>query len=179
MQKLSGALSIVVLLFVGNACKKNTEITDPKQVTDISQTHPFVIVDNTMVRTGPGQQFKTIAVVRRDSKVNVVGRDGEWLLIVSKRGNNPPGYIELTTVKPGTAEEQDYASPQVDGPWELLADTQVRSGPGPENKVVAEVKKGMKINVIGEEKSWLKIESKSGNPPGYVEKSQAKPLSGK
>ena len=175
MQKLSCALSIVVLLFAGNGCKKTSEITDPKQVADISQTHPFVIVDNTVVRTGPGQQFKTIAMARRDSKVHVVGRDGDWLLIVSKLGN-PPGYIEMKSVRAGTGEEQDYASPQVDGPWELLADTQVRSGPGSENKVVAQVKKGMKINVIGEEKGWLKVESKSGNPPGYVEKSQAKPL---
>ncbi len=178
MQKFSCALSIVVLLFAGNACKKTTEITDPKQLIDISQTHPFVIVDNTMIRTGPGTQFRTIAVVRRGSKVQVVGRDGDWLLIVSKRGN-PPGYIEITSVKPGTGEEQDYASPQVEGPWELLVDTQVRSGPGLENQVVAEVKKGMKMDVIGEEKGWLKVQSKSGNPPGYVERSRAKPLAGK
>jgi uncharacterized protein YgiM (DUF1202 family) len=177
MQKLLCALAIVVLLFAGNACKKTTEITDPKKLTDISQTHPFAIVDNTMVRTGPGQQFRTIAMVRRDARVQVVGRDGDWLLIVSKRGN-PPGYIEITSVKPGTGEEQDYASP-IDGPYELLVDTQVRSGPGHENQVVAEVKKGMKIDVIGEEKGWLKVQSKSDNPAGYVEKSMAKPLPGK
>jgi len=177
MQKLSCALAIVVLLFAANACKKTSEITDPKQLADVSQTHPFVIVDNTMVRTGPGTQFRTIATVRRDSKVQVVGRDGDWLLIVSKRGN-PPGYIEMTSVKPGSGEEQDYAS-AIEGPYELLVDTQVRSAPGPENQVVAEVKKGMKIDVIGEEKGWLKVQSKSGNPPGYVEKSTAKPLPGK
>jgi len=177
MAKTSCALSIVVLLFAGNACKKDSEITDPKQLTDISKTHPFVIVDNTMVRTGPGTQFRTIAMIRRDARVQVVGRDGDWLLIVSKRGN-PPGYIEITSVKPGTGEEQDYASP-IEGPYELLVDTQVRSGPGLENQVVAEVKKGMKIDVIGEEKGWLRVQSKSGNPPGYVEKSMAKPLAGK
>ncbi len=177
MQKLSCALVIVVLLFAGNACKKTGEITDPKRLIDVSQTHPFVIVDNTMVRTGPGTQFRTIAAVRRDSKVQVVGRDGDWLLIVSKRGN-PPGYIEMTSVKPGTGEEQDYAS-AIEGPYELLGDTQVRSAPGLENQVVAEVKKGMKIDVIGEEKGWLRVQSKSGNPPGYIEKSMAKPLPGK
>ncbi|MGZ8426117.1 MAG: SH3 domain-containing protein, partial [Candidatus Binatia bacterium] len=66
----------------------------------------------------------------------------------------------------------------IEGPYELLGDTQVRSAPGRENQVVAEVKKGMKIDVIGEEKGWLRVQSKSGNPPGYVEKSMAKPLPG-
>ena len=177
MQKLSYALAIVALLFVGSACKKDTkptEITDPKKLIDVSQTHPFVIVDDTMVRTGPGTQFRTIAAVRRDSKVSVVGRDGDWVLIVSKRGN-PPGYIEMSSVRPGSGEELDYAS-AIDGPYELVKDTQVRSGPGSDSPVVAEVKKGMKIDVIGEEKGWLRVQSKSGNPPGYVEKSAAKPL---
>lgn len=176
--KVSSGLLIVVVLLAGNACKKTTEVTDPKQLTDLSHTYPFVTVENTMVRTGPGPQFRAIAVVRRDSKVQAVGRDGEWLLIVSKRGN-APGYIVMAAVKAGSGEEQDYASPPVEGPNELLADTQVRSGPGLQYQVVANVKKGMKIDVIGEEKGWLKVQSKRGNPPGYIEKSMAKPIPGK
>jgi uncharacterized protein YgiM (DUF1202 family) len=179
MRKLPCTLAIVALLFAGSACKKTTktEITDPKELIDVSQTHPFVIVDNTMVRTGPGTQFRTIAAVKRDSKVSVVGRDGDWLLIVSKRGN-PPGYIEMSSVRPGTGEELDYAS-AIEGPYELVKDTEVRSGPGSASPVVAEVKKGMRIDVIGEEKGWLRVQSKSGNPPGYVEKSAAKPMPAK
>jgi len=41
--------------------------------------------------------------------------------------------------------------------------------------VVANIPKGIKINVVNEEKGWLKVESKQGNPPGYVEASLAKP----
>ena len=176
--KISSALLIVVILVAGNACKKTTEITDPKQLTDLSHTYPFVTIDETTVRTGPGPQFRAIAIVRRDSKVQAVGKDGDWLLIVSKRGN-APGYIDMAAVKAGSGEEQDYASPSVEGPHELLADTQVHSGPGVQYQVVASVKKGMKIDVIGEEKGWLKVQSKRGNPPGYIEKSMAKPIVGK
>jgi uncharacterized protein YgiM (DUF1202 family) len=42
--------------------------------------------------------------------------------------------------------------------------------------VVAEIKKGTKINVVDEEKGWLRVESRRGNKPGYVEASIAKPL---
>jgi uncharacterized protein YgiM (DUF1202 family) len=42
--------------------------------------------------------------------------------------------------------------------------------------VVAEIKKGTKINVVDEEKGWLKVESRRGNKPGYVEASIAKPV---
>src|SRR5262249_32205360 len=41
---------------------------------------------------------------------------------------------------------------------------------------VAEIKKGTKINVVDEEKGWLKVESRRGNKPGYVEASIAKPV---
>jgi uncharacterized protein YgiM (DUF1202 family) len=170
--------SIVLVLFAGNACKKNTEVTDPKQLPDVSQTHPFIVVENTTIRTGPGPQFRTIAMVKQNSKVQAVGKDGEWLLIVSKRGN-APGYVEIAAVKAGSGEEQDYASlPPLEGPYELLADTQVHNGPGLEYPVVSNVKKGMQVMVIGEEKGWLKVQSKQGNPPGFVDKSIAKPKAG-
>jgi hypothetical protein len=41
--------------------------------------------------------------------------------------------------------------------------------------VVANIAKGTKLNVVEEEKGWLKVESKRGNKPGYVEASLAKP----
>jgi uncharacterized protein YraI len=51
----------------------------------------------------------------------------------------------------------------------------VHSGPGLQYPVVANIPKGIKINVTNEEKGWLRVESKQGNPPGYVEASLAKP----
>jgi uncharacterized protein YgiM (DUF1202 family) len=42
--------------------------------------------------------------------------------------------------------------------------------------VVAEIKKGTKINVVDEDKGWLKVESRRGNKPGYVEASIVKPV---
>ena len=54
----------------------------------------------------------------------------------------------------------------------------MHNGPGLEYPVVSNVKKGMQVTVIGEEKGWLKVQSKQGNPPGFVDKSMAKPKAG-
>ena len=56
-----------------------------------------------------------------------------------------------------------------------MTDTQVRGGPGLHYPALADIAKGTKLNVVDEEKGWLKVESRRGNKPGYVEASLAKP----
>jgi uncharacterized protein YgiM (DUF1202 family) len=148
-----------------------------KDLPDLNeQTRVYVTTSNTKVRTGPGTQFRTIAEIGTDAKVNVVGRDGEWVLIVSKKGN-APGYIETASVTAWTGEAttKENTHPPIEGRYEALADTQVRSGPGLHYPVVASIAKGTKLNVVEEDRGWLKVESKRGNKPGYVEASLAKP----
>jgi uncharacterized protein YgiM (DUF1202 family) len=170
------ALAIFLLL---PACKKAEEAASPDDLPDLNkQIRPYVTVENTKVRSGPGPQFRGIADIPSDAKVNVVGRDGEWALIVSKKGN-APGFIELATIKPGEGEAEKPAfgePPQVEGKYEALADTQVRSGPGLHYPSLADIAKGTKLNVVSEEKGWLKVESKRGNKPGFVDASLAKPV---
>ena len=170
-------LCALVLCLTLGACKNKQDQVASDDLPDLSkQTRPYVIVEITKVRTGPGEQFKIIGEIRPNAKVNVVGRDGEWLLIVSKKGN-APGYIEIESAKPGEGEEQQAtdATPSVEGKYVTLVNTQVRSGPGLHYPVVAEIPKGMKLNVVEEEKGWLKVESKQGRKPGYVDASLARP----
>lgn len=174
-RRLCQSVSILVLLVSLPACKGKESSPKPQDLPDINaQIRPYITTENTVVRTGPGSQFRAIAEIRRHAKVQVVGRDGEWLLIVSKKGN-APGYIEMGLVKPGSGEEQEASAAPVEGRYETLVDTQVRSGPGRRYNVVARVRKGTTINVVGEESGWLRVESRRGNPPGYVEASLAKP----
>jgi uncharacterized protein YgiM (DUF1202 family) len=165
---------LIILSLLG--CKSEQKEPDSKPLPDLNaQIRPYVTVENSTVRTGPGHQFRAIGEIRRDAKIHVVGRDGDWVLIVSKKGN-PPGYIELSSIEPGTGGREESSPPPVEGKYESLVNTQVRSGPGLHYPVVAEIKKGTKINVVDEEKGWLKVESKRGNKPGYVEASVARPL---
>src|SRR6266536_382706 len=168
----------IILIFLSLlGCKSEQKEADSKALPDLNaQLRPYVTIENTKLRTGPGPQFRTISEIRRDAKVQVVGRDGDWVLIVSKKGN-PPGYIEMTAIEPSSSDEkQESSAPPVEGKYESLVDTRVHSGPGLHYPVVAEIKKGTKINVVDEEKGWLKVESKRGNKPGYVEASIAKPI---
>lgn len=179
---ISGLFVLLISLTVF-ACKdgnkdlgKKTELKDLPDLNE--QTKAYVTTAPTKVRSGPGTQFRPLAEIGADAKVNVVGRDGEWVLIVSKKGN-APGYIEMASVTPWTGEStKDTAPPAVEGRFEAIADTQVRSGPGLHYPVVASISKGTKLNVVEEDKGWLKVESKRGNKPGYVEASLTKPAAG-
>jgi uncharacterized protein YgiM (DUF1202 family) len=169
--------ALVLLLSIAvSACKDKERKVESDDLPDLSrQMRPYVTVENTTVRTGPGNQFRPISKVPPNAKVHVVGRDGDWLLIVSKKGN-APGFIPLTSAQPGEGEEQpEDTQRNVVGSYETLVTTQLRSGPGLHYPVVTEIAKGTKVNVVDEDKGWLKIESKHGKKPGYIEASLARP----
>ena len=132
------------------------------------QTYPYVTTANVNVRSGPGTEYKVVAEIKSGTKVNVAASDGEWLKIVSKQGN-PPGYIKERYARP-TGEPLKKISPFVQGSYTATADTDVREGPGLRYKTVAKITKGMKLQVVDAEGDWLKVESKHGNPPGYIDK---------
>ena len=175
VEKLFLLLTIVTFL-CQLGCKGEPKEVNSKALPDLNtQLRPYVTIENTKLRTGPGVQFRTISEIRRDAKVQVVGRDGDWALIVSKKGN-PPGYIEMASIEPSSSDGKELSASPIDRKYENLVDTRVHSGPGLHYPVVAEIKKGTKINVVDEEKGWLKVESRRGNKPGYVEASIAKPV---
>lgn len=157
------------------ACRGEQVSPPPQDLPDLNaQARPYMTVENTRVRAGPGPQFRSIGEIPANARVHAVGRDGDWLLIVSKKGN-APGYIEMALVRPAPPGDSE-APPAIAGLYETVADTQVRSGPGLHYPVLAQIKKGTKLNVVGKETGWLRIESKRGNPPGYVDQSLARPV---
>ena len=181
---MSPVIFSILLTLLG--CKDNQkQASDSPDLPDLNaQIRPYTTTENTKVRAGPGSQFRTIGEIRREAKVQVVGRDGDWVLIVSKKGN-PPGYIEMASVEPtrsnaslepSRSSEKQQSSTSVASRYESLVDTRVHSGPGLHYPVLAEIKKGTKLNVVDEEKGWLKVESRRGNKPGYVQASVARPV---
>lgn len=171
-------LVVTLISLTAFACQKGEKTSGLSDLPDLNeQTRPYVTTESTRVRTGPGQQFRAIGEIARDAKVNVVGRDGDWVLIVSKKGN-APGYVEMASVKSSEGEKKSTLDPSAEGRYQAVSDTQVRSGPGLHYPVVASISKGTKLNVVEEDKGWLKVESKRGNKPGYVEAAFAKPAAG-
>ncbi len=141
---------LTFLIFSGLlGCKEGHKEADSKGLPDLNaQMRPYITIENTKLRAGPGPQFRAIGEIGRDATVQVVGRDGDWVLIVSRKGN-APGYIEMTSIEASS---------------------------GAHYPVVAEIKKGTKLDVVDQEKGWLKVESRRGNKPGYVEATIAKPV---
>lgn len=166
---LSAALSDI-------GCRDREKVAGPKELPDLKQqTFPYVTVENTKVHSGPGSEFKAIAEIAANAKVNVVARDGDWALIVSKKGN-APGFVELAAIKPSDGSVKETLNPRVEGKYEAVGETVVRSGPGQKYPVITKIPKGTKLNVVEEEDGWLRVESKRGNEPGYVEASATKPV---
>ena len=167
---------VIMLSAALGGCKSREDKAVGDDLPDLNKlARSYVTVANATVRAGPGEKFRSIGNIPPKAKVHVVGRDGDWLLIISKKGN-APGFIEMVSAKPGEGEELEPQSTRTAaGRYETLTATQVRSGPGLHYPVVADIAKGMKLNVVDEENGWLKVESKQGRKPGYVEASLTRP----
>ena len=123
------------------------------------------------LRTGPGTKYNVVTTIPKGIKVNVVGREGNWLKVESKQGNRP-GYIDEKYARPLETQrvaQSKTATPSVAGAYRTLRDVELREGPGTKFKVVTLLPAGIKINVVRAEGDWLRVESKKGGKPGYVE----------
>ncbi|HLN86566.1 MAG TPA: SH3 domain-containing protein [Candidatus Limnocylindrales bacterium] len=169
---------VAAILLTTIACKGKDKVADIRSLPDLSQqARPYVTIENTKVRTGPGPQFRVIADVPRDAQLTAVGRDGEWVLIVSKKGN-APGFVPMASVRAADGSARNLARAETKNPskYQTVADTPLRSGPGLQYPVVTDLTKGTLINVVDQENGWLRVESKQeGRKPGYIDASYARP----
>ena len=176
MNPVKSLVCVSLIILSAAACKNKDQKSGLQALPDLNeQARSYMTTENTKLRTGPGPQFRVLGDIPSNAKVTVVGRDGEWVLIVSKKGN-APGFIEMASVKAWEAgASAEPEKPQGESKYQTVADTSVRSGPGLQYPVVANLAKGTKINVVEQENGWLKVESKQGNKPGYVDASYARP----
>ena len=60
------------------------------------------------------------------------------------------------------------------GVYETTRATTVYEDPSPSARVVSQIGKGTRINVVGSAGDWLEVRSKRGNPPGFVRSDDAR-----
>ncbi len=65
------------------------------------------------------------------------------------------------------------AAPRVRGSFRTVGPTQVYSGPSEDSKFIANIGKGIKLNVVDSRDGWLEIRSKHGRPPGFIRQEAA------
>jgi uncharacterized protein YraI len=125
------------------------------------------------LRAGPGTNHPVITTLPKGIKINVIAKEGYWLKIESKHGGKP-GYIDEQFARPATAAQtrapKTTTAASAAGAYRTIKDVELRDGPGTKYKAVTTLPAGMKVNVVRAEGDWLRVESKKGGKPGYVEK---------
>jgi uncharacterized protein YraI len=125
------------------------------------------------LRAGPGTNHPVITTLPKGIKINVIAKEGYWLKIESKHGDKP-GYIDEQFARPATAAQTRAPTTKTPasaaGAYRTIKDVELRDGPGTKYKTVTTLPAGMKVNVVRAEGDWLRVESKKGGKPGYLEK---------
>jgi uncharacterized protein YraI len=132
----------------------------------------YTTTTETALRSGPGMNYGVVATLPKGIKINVVGREGYWLKVESKHGG-APGYIDEQFAQPepaGQLSATKSAVAPVAGAYRTLVDVDLRQGPGTKYPVVTKLPSGIRVNVVRAEGDWLRVESKTGGKPGYLEK---------
>ena len=92
-----------------------------------------------------------------------------------------PASKNTTSAPEATADEPEarpvsksstMAAPRVQGLFQTVRATRVFSEPTEDSALVAELDKGVKINVVGSRDGWLEIRSKHGRPPGFIRREE-------
>lgn len=62
------------------------------------------------------------------------------------------------------------------GVYETTQATSVYDNPSSAARVISQIGRGTRINVVSSAGDWLEVRSKHGNPPGYVRSNDARPI---
>ena len=166
--KFHGSVAVVVIVLV---CAL-TGIFLANWVQAQQTKSSYETTGDVPLREGPGNFHKIITTLPKGIQITVVGKEGYWLKVESKHGGKP-GYIDEQFAKPAaatqTAQTSASANP-IAGPYRTLREIELRQGPGTKFPTVARIPADIKVNVVRAEGDWLRVESKKGGKPGYLEK---------
>ena len=136
---------------------------------------PYVTTADAQLRKGPGGKYDVIQTIPKETKIYVVGKEGAWLKVQSKYGRQT-GYIEDQYARPIATPITKSKTPAGPGAYVTTGEVVLREGPGTKYKVLRKIPRDTKINVLRIDGNWLRVESKSGNPSGYIDKRFAQKL---
>jgi hypothetical protein len=84
-----------------------------------------------------------------------------------------PETLKRSSPPAGANESPKQIRKRVQGTYRITRSTQVYSEPSDTSELIANIKPGIKINVVDSRNGWLEIRSKHGRPPGFVRQAAA------
>jgi hypothetical protein len=109
-----------------------------------------------------------ILIIGATVAVNILTTELTTAVPASKNMTSAP---EATADEPETrpgSKSSTMGSPRVQGTFQTVRATQVFNEPSEDSALVAELDKGVKVNVVGSRNGWFEIRSKHGRPPGFI-----------
>ena len=82
-----------------------------------------------------------------------------------RRSADPP-----PATQPSNRAARKIAEP---GVYEVIQVTSVRENPSASARAIAQINRGTKVTVVRSVGEWLQVQSKQGNPPGYIRSDDA------
>ncbi len=138
-------------------------ITSPGSGNEPEIEYAIVEADALNVRSGPGYQFSTVAIVRKEEMVEVIKVRGDWLLIKSRR---------LTGFMARDLVVEIIGGGSYSGGWYLAAVNEelvnLRSGPGYSYAVVSVLPRDTQLKVSDLNYQWVQVETIQQQ--GYIRK---------
>jgi len=125
------------------------------------------------VKAGPNEGYETVRRFRKGTTFEIVGKEGAWLKVQLAEHEARFGYVDnrFAAIKDHhVRHERINPRPAIPGTYLASKPINVRLGPGEEYAIVSTIPKGTKIIVVGREGEWLRIASRRGDPPSYVER---------
>lgn len=145
-------------------CTANGNLQDPPA----SAVAATVVNVNTAVnlRKGAGTNTALLGTVAKNAQVWVLGSTGDWYQI--RTANGVEGYISKQYLRVTEATASETATVV-----NVNTAVNMRKGAGTDTAVIAQLKKGSIVNVLGASGSWYKVSTMDGKE-GYVSKSYLK-----
>lgn len=122
------------------------------------------------LKGGPDQTYETVRKFRKGTTFEIVGKEKGWLKVQLSEHDLHFGYLDERFAVVSEQHEEISLRPAIPGAYIITAPILVRRGPGDNFAAVSKLPKGTRIVVIGMDGDWLRIASKRGDPPAYVER---------
>ena len=136
------------------ACALAASIVLLSSIQSVAAEYVSVIKDGVNVRTGPGKNNPVYMELFNGYPLKVVERKGEWLKI--QDFENDTGWIFSSLVEKKNTVIVSAKSK-----------ANMRSGPGTSNPVVANLERGVVLDVLERKGNWVKVRHSSGTQ-GFI-----------